>query len=185
MNSPAKLREDEAFAIASLEKEFGGTQRIGENPPDAYLQIDARTIAVEISTLTQYVVTDDGGTRPRLSDDKPAINLANELNSELSDLISGDQSVGLILSAPIQNFRSTKTALANLLRAELLNPRSFATETEITINGNVIRIQRHPGRSGAKIWGIVPNRHSSPDILGNARNILEDRIAVNGTCQRQ
>jgi hypothetical protein len=172
-----KLRDDEEFVITSLSKEFGGTSRVGENPPDAYLQIGAREIAVEISTLTQHI-TDDRGTRSRLDDDIPAIKLSNELDAELLGLLPDGQSVSLILSTPILKFRQTKTALAKHLREKLPDLQAFATETEIEINGNVIKVQRHDGHSAKKIWGVVPNRHSKPDILANARNILEDRISV-------
>jgi hypothetical protein len=66
------LRDDENFVITSLEKKFSGTWRPGEKnkSPDAYLSIGAREIAVEISRLTQRI-TDDRGTRPRLSPKAP------------------------------------------------------------------------------------------------------------------
>jgi hypothetical protein len=64
----AQLREDEQFVIASIARGLCATWRPGENPPDAYLTLNTGTVAVEISTLTQHV-TDDKGTRPRLSDD--------------------------------------------------------------------------------------------------------------------
>ncbi|MGH7744788.1 MAG: hypothetical protein ACREQ5_08240, partial [Candidatus Dormibacteria bacterium] len=67
-----KLKGNEEFVIASLAKAYSGTWRPGENPqkpPDAYLTIGSREIAVEISTLTQYI-TDDLGTRSRFTDDK-------------------------------------------------------------------------------------------------------------------
>jgi len=179
MTTLTKLRDDEEFVITSLEREFGGTSRVGENPPDAYLQVGAREVAVEISTLAQRI-TDDYGTRSRISDDKPAIDLVTQLNAELNGFIPDGQSVGLIVSAPIAKFRQTKTALAKHLREKLSDLQAFATETKIEINGNIIKVQRHDGHPAKKIWGVVPNRHSNPDILANARNILQDRITVKG-----
>lgn len=178
MTIAAKLHDDEEFAITSVERKFGGTWRVGENPPDAYLKIGAREIAVEISTLMQHV-TDDRGTRPRLSDDRPAIDLANELDAELHGLIPDGQTVGLVLSSPIRKFRQTKTALAKQLRERLPDGKSFTAETVIEINGNVIKIQRHyDHRDNKKMWGVITNSSSSPNIMENARNILEERIAV-------
>ena len=52
MTGSGKLRDDEEFVITSVAKEFSGTWRPGENPPDAYLSIGTREIAVEISTLS-------------------------------------------------------------------------------------------------------------------------------------
>jgi len=76
--TPAKnsLRGVEAFVIAAVAKNFGGIWTPGENPPDAYLSVGSRVIAVEISTLTQHV-TDDRGTRSRFSDEKTANPDAN------------------------------------------------------------------------------------------------------------
>jgi len=59
------MREDEKFVIESVARAYSGDWKPGADPPDAYLTIADRTIAVEISTLTQHV-TDDRGTRPRL-----------------------------------------------------------------------------------------------------------------------
>jgi hypothetical protein len=98
------LRDDEEFVIASLERKFGGTSRVGENPPDAYLQVGGREVAVEISSLAQQI-TDDYGTRPRISGDKPASDLVIEINAELNGFILDGQSVSLIVSAPIAKFR--------------------------------------------------------------------------------
>jgi hypothetical protein len=113
--SGTRLREDEAFAITSIARAFSGTWRPGENPPDAYLVLGAETIAVEISTLTQHV-TDDKGTRPRLSDDLATAAFANALNDELGDLIPDGLTIGLVLSSPILLLGKTKAKLGLMLR---------------------------------------------------------------------
>src|SRR5579862_3885740 len=107
----SQLRDDEEFAITSLATAFSATWRPGENPPDAYLIRGTDTVAVEISTLTQYV-TDEKGARPRLSDDIPTAALADELNNELKHLIPDGHTIGLVLSSPILQYRKTKTKLA-------------------------------------------------------------------------
>ena len=50
------LRDDEKFCIDAIVKLIGGEWSEGEDPPDAYLKIGNDNIAVEISTLTQYVM---------------------------------------------------------------------------------------------------------------------------------
>src|SRR5579864_4932194 len=105
-----QLRDDERFVVTSLEREFGGTSRVGENPPDAYLKVRMREVAVEISTLTQRI-TDDYGTRSRISDDRPATDLITQLNTELTGFIPDGQSVGLVVSAPIAKPRQTRACL--------------------------------------------------------------------------
>lgn len=174
------LRSDETFAIDAIAKKFFGTWRPGENPPDAYLLIgQVQEIAVEISTLTQHV-TDDKGTRPRATDDKAAVLLIDELKMELSGLVPDGEVLGLLLSAPVLKRRKTKAALANVLHENLAKPRLWNTELTIEINGNIITVFRdqYDGASKDKIYGVISNRHSNTDLLSNARQILEDRIAV-------
>lgn len=54
------LRDNEKFVIEALSGSLGGSWRIGENPPDAYLMQREVEVAVEISTLTQYVMGRSG-----------------------------------------------------------------------------------------------------------------------------
>ena len=76
---PNQLKPNELFVIHALADHLNGTWSAGEDPPDAYLTIGAETVAVEISTLTQHVVNERGGTKARLSEDSTALWLANEL----------------------------------------------------------------------------------------------------------
>jgi hypothetical protein len=187
---PPQMKGNEASVIASVAKAFSGAWRPGENSPDAYspdayLTIGSRVIAVEISTLTQYV-TDDRGTRSRFTDDKLAFNLANELNAELHELVPFGDTIFLVLTSPISEPRKTKTALAKWLREKLTDAYAFAIDTKTEINGNVITISRKHNRrpQHKRISGIVSHRRSNADpisnadLLRNARYILEDRIIV-------
>ena len=178
-NCAATLREDEAFVMRSLALAYSASWRPGENPPDAYLVIEDREIAVEISTLTQHV-HDDRGTRARISDDTVAVALANELNNELGTVIPDGHTIGLILSSPILKFRRTKAALAQLLRSALLDPHAFKTDTAVNIQGNAITIFRnnHGDPKYKKVSGIISHRFASADILDNTTYILVDRIRV-------
>jgi hypothetical protein len=178
-NCAATLREDEAFVMRSLALAYSASWRPGENPPDAYLAIGNKEIAVEISTLTQHV-RDDRGTRARISDDTVAVALANELNDELGGVIPDGHTIGLILSSPILKFRKTKSALALLLRSELLDPHAFTTDALLNIQGNAIKIFRnnHGDSKYKKVSGIISHRSASADILDNTAYILEDRIRV-------
>jgi hypothetical protein len=177
--SACRLREDEEFVIASLATAFSGISRPGENPPDAYLVLGANTVAVEISTLTQYV-TDGKGTRPRLSDDIATTAFANALNEELKSLIPDGYTIGLVLSSPILNLRKTKAKLAQILRTQIADLASLETDRKIQINCNNITIYlNHHGEAHfKKVSAAFSNRSSNPDILSNVTQILEDRIAT-------
>jgi sarcosine oxidase delta subunit len=62
-----ELRQDEVFVIRSMAAAVSGQWWHGENPPDAYLKVGKDTVAVEITTLTQHVSDERGGTHARLS----------------------------------------------------------------------------------------------------------------------
>jgi hypothetical protein len=173
-----QLRQDEKFVICSVAAYFSGEWWPGENPPDAYLKVHHEVVAVEISTLTQHVSDGSGGSIPRLSEDATAIWLANELNSELLDKIPDGLFVMLTLASPILKARKAKT----YLKDKIVTLVSSSCETEVTedIWGNRVKVRIAPDDrpSGKKVVGIVTNQKSSPDILLNARSILEDRLVV-------
>jgi hypothetical protein len=173
------IREDEEFVISAIATSLSGTWLAGENPPDAYLTLNTGTVAVEISTLTQYV-TDDKGTRPRLSDDIATAAFANELNEELSDLIPDGYTIGLVLSSPILAYRKTRAQLAQFIHGHMADLQFLQTERKLQINGNAITVflTHHGDTQFKKVSALFMNRSSSPDILLNATRILEDRIAT-------
>ena len=106
-----------------------------------------------------------------------------QLNATLQDLVPWGHSIGLILSAPILNYRKTKAALEKLLRSNLADDRSFLTDTPVECHGNAITIFRNYHGVGhyQKIGGVISHRTASADLLGNARYILEDRMSVKAT----
>ena len=104
---PGFLRDDEQFVIAAVSAAFSASWRPGEDPPDAYLTLGGDTIAVEISTLMQPV-TDEHGTRSRITDDLPTAALGDELNLELRALIPDGYRVSLIVRSPILARAKTK-----------------------------------------------------------------------------
>jgi hypothetical protein len=179
-----QLRPDEEFVIRSLAAHFSGDWWPGENPPDAYLKVGDAVTAVEISTLTQHVSDGTGGSKPRLSEDATAIWLANELNSELRDNIPDGWLAILVLASPILKARKVKAQL----KERIITLVSSSRETEVTecILDNCIKIHVAPDDrpSGKKVVGVVSSQKSSPNILLNARNILEDRLVVKaGKCR--
>ena len=179
-DSGTMLRPDEKYCIEAVVASVGGEWSEGEDPPDAYLSIGSDNIAVEISTLTQHVTDDSGGSKPRLSEDSTAIRLCNELDEELKTQIPTGRKVLLILSAPIYSARKLKPRLSE----EIISLVERAGEEDITVEreilNNKITIHHFPeDRSSAKkIAGLVQNEKSDADILANAKTILADRIAV-------
>jgi hypothetical protein len=170
------LREDEKFVIESLCAKYGGTYRIGEDPPDAYMSLNSNEIAVEISILTQHVVDKSGKPVPRLSQDSGALRLCDELNEDLKSDIPSGVYVLLTISSPLNKTRQTKDELINKIK-EIANKDAPIREV-FEINENKADIQTVLGErpSGKKVVGVVSNQNSSPDILENVLYMLSERI---------
>ena len=102
------MRSDETFAMNSIVKKFGGSYTGGEDPPDAYLQLNGENIAVEITQLVQQVQNDKGEMVSRHAHDRPAMTLSDELDHQMKNEIPNRKYVFLVLGAPIHNIRKTK-----------------------------------------------------------------------------
>lgn len=147
--------------------------------------LGAETIAVEISTLTQHV-TDDKGTRPRLSDDLATAPFANALNDELGDLIPDGLTIGLVLSSPILLLRKTKAKLGLMLREYAADLSSLRDDRKIEIGNKItVYLNRHGEAGHKKVSAAITNRSSNPNIHANVLQILEDRIVTKARkCER-
>src|SRR5262245_3946466 len=76
-----KLTKQEQLAIEAVAKHFSATWEKGEDPPDAYVTIAKRRIAVEITTIMQRIVDRDGITKPRLRYDRVALRFVRDMQS--------------------------------------------------------------------------------------------------------
>lgn len=170
------LREDEKFVIEALCASYGGTWRIGEDPPDAYMSLNGDEVAVEISILTQHVVSKSGKSISRLSQDIGVLRLCDEINEELKNDIPSGVYVQLILSSPLNKIRRTKADLIDEIK--VITQKKAPNKQVLEINQNKVEIQLTLGDrpSGRKVVGIVPNQNSSPHILSNVLYILSERI---------
>jgi hypothetical protein len=173
-----KLRQDEEFVIKVLAEIFDVNWYPGENPPDAYLKFNNKTVAVEISTLTQPTIKGTGFRNERRSDDVSALRLCHELNYELKDQIPKGTYIFLYLSSPIQKLRKFKSLLEKKIIGYLSKKIEF--DFEDIILGNKFKIHIGFGElpSGRKIICIIGNNRSNPDVLANALFTLNDRLEV-------
>ena len=176
----SQLKPDELFVISALADHLHGTSSAGEDPPDAYLTMGAETVAVEISTLTQHVVDERGGTHARLSEDSTALWLADELDKELCKAIPGGRMVLLTLRAPIVKARRTKEELKDRILRLVANTTDQTIDVEENVLGNQIGINlsSYSDPDNRKVNAAVSNRKSDPHITSNARMILEERIVT-------
>jgi hypothetical protein len=180
------LRRDERFVIDAVAAHFSGTWREGENPPDAYLTIGKGEIAVEISSLVQPVIGEDGQSVSRMSQDASALDLADSLNERLQGLFSGSRAVVLILSSPIGRRRKLQPSLERELARIAALPELPIEPVEFAAHGNVVLIHLHDQwEAGHKrVAAAVVNRRSSANILHNAIEALASRLARKASWSR-
>lgn len=173
------LRDDEEFVMRALAARYSGEWKPGENPPDAYLQFGDIIVAVEISTLTQHIIDDDGRFIPRLSHDSGALSLIEEVDDEIGANIPKDISVFIHLKAPIRQRRRLKPLLINRIM-DILCIHTSEAEIRLNILLNEVTIKLLPSErpSGKKVVGFVSNQKSSTNILENAQQILDNRIGI-------
>ena len=144
------LREDEKFVIEALCAKYGGTYRIGEDPPDAYMSLNGNEIAVEISILTQHVVIKSGRTVPRLSQDTVVLRLCDEINKELKNDIPSGVYVLITISSPLNKIQQTKADLINKIK-EIAQKKSPIREVFAT-NKNKRSEERRVGKECRSRW---------------------------------
>lgn len=175
-----QLKPDELFVIRALADHLDGTWSKGEDPPDSYLKIGERTVAVEISTLRQHVADERGGTHARLSEDSTALWFANELDKELRTTIPDGRMVVLTLRAPIANARRTKDELKDKIMHLVAGTTDQTIDAEENVLGNRIGINlsSYSDPDNRKVHAAIVNRKSDPHIASNARFIIEERIAT-------
>lgn len=172
-----QLRRDEEFVIRCLADYFSGTWRCGENPPDAYLLVGDRVIAVEVSILMEFRHDGRGGTVSNLSDQMPAIQLVNDLKKDLHEQIPDGWLVTLGFESPFLNKRAVERPLKAKICELLSNRRNDAIEVEETFSGNKINIRVDLWNSAEKMVAIIaPSSLPHQDIPSNAHEILEERI---------
>jgi len=169
------MRIDETFAMNSIVKEFGGTFTEGEDPPDAYLQLNGKNIAVEITQLVQQVQNDKGEMISRHAHDRPAITLSDELDLQMKNDIPKGKYVFLVLGTPINNIRKTKRELKKEILTQL---KSGVVKQDLIVENNEISVSIYNGdrATGKKVISAIANKFSDANLLNNTMNLLSDRI---------
>ena len=141
----------ERAALEAVARHFSATWEKGEAPPDAYLTIAGKRIAVEVTTTKLRIAERGGLTKPRLRFDRVALGFVRRLQAALEDNI--------------------RTYLAR---------QSAQGEAKHTIHGNQIRVRLVKGgsRRTTKVIGFVHNPDSDPDVLFDITLSLIERIGA-------
>jgi hypothetical protein len=162
------LKKQERGAVEAVARRFSATWEKGSDPPDAYLMVDRKRVAVEITTLKRHGIGQGNAAKPRLRFDKVATRLIERLQATLGETVPDGITVVLTITAPIRV--PAKTAAALEARIEtLLGRGSPRRDEKETIHGNRVQIRLLRVKSGRapKVIGFVHNADSDPLLLLN------------------
>lgn len=173
------LRKQERAAIEAVARHFSATWEKGEEPPDAYLTIAGKRIAVEVTPLKRRTAGGSGPTKPRLRFDRVALGLVRRLQAALSESVPDGKTVIVTITAPIWLPSKTAAALEDKIRSSLAR-RSAQREAKETIHGNQIRVRVVKGgsRRASKVIGFVHNPDSDPEVLLDVTQSLIEGIGA-------
>ena len=118
------LRKHERAALEAVARHFSATWEKGEGPPDAYLTIARKRVAVEVTTIKQRIADRGGLTTPRLRFDRVALGLVRRLQARLCESVPDGKTVILTITAPIRVPAKTAAALENKIRTSLAPVRA-------------------------------------------------------------
>jgi len=165
------LRKQKQAAVEAVARHFSATWEKGEDPPDAYLTIARKRIAVEVTTIKPRIAHRGGLTKPRLRFDRVALGLVRRLQAALCESVPDGKTLILTITAPIRVPSKTAAALEDKIRTYLAR-RSAQVEARDTIHGNQIRVRLVKGGGSertSKVIGFVHNPDSDPDVLLTSR----------------
>lgn len=168
MRTHEGLTKHERAAIDAVARRFSATWEQGSDPPDAYLVVAGKRVAVEITTLRRRGTGQTNGAKPRLRFDKVATRLIERLQATLGDTVPDGTTVLLTITAPIRVPAKTAASLEARIQT-LVGRRSPGRDEKATIHGNRIRIQlvRDESERAPKMIGFVHNADSDPVLLLN------------------
>jgi len=154
------MRPEEIFALEKLVTVTGGSYRGGEDPPDAYIDLPGRVLAVE-----------------RLAGDCRAGRLMSELIEQFEDRVPIGKTLFLIISAPLNNAQKIRAELE--LHIQEVLGLGYANRI-INMNGDGASITITDSDSDAKgqIEYAISNENVSADISENLTYSLSERISA-------
>jgi len=169
------LGKRQRAAIEAVAKRFSATWEMGSDPPDAFILVAGKRVAVDITILKPRGGGQDNAAKPRLRFDKVATRVMERLQANLGETVPDGTIVVLTVTAPIRLASKTAASLEDKITA-LLGRRSPGRDEEGTIHGNRIRIRllRGTAQRAPKLIGFVHNSDSDPLLLMNMTGELLD-----------
>ena len=161
------LKTQERSAIEAVARRFSATWEKGSGPPDAYLMVAGKRVALDITTLKRRGPGQGNAAKPRLRFDKVATRIITRMQATLGKTVPDGMTVLLTITAPIR--LPSKTAAALEGKVQTLIGRGWPRRDEKdTIHGNRVQIRLlrdESGRAPKNDWVCAQFRHRPPSTL--------------------
>jgi hypothetical protein len=165
-------------AIEAVARQFKATWQSAEGPPDAYLTVRGRKIALDVALIDPLRPRQKPAAEAaRLREDKVAQRVLRAINSALDAHVPAGKAIILTLGAPIKLPNKLVAALAGLLLAYLKAGAAEVDEKK-TILGNRVRFRVTDAKWATKVIGFVFTGDPAPSTLANTLGSLHDEIAA-------
>jgi hypothetical protein len=161
------LNKRERTAIDAVARRFSATWEEGSDPPDAYLMVDGKRVAVDVAALGRDGAGQSRAAKPRLRFDKVATRLIDRLQATLGETVPDGTTVLLTVTAPIRVPAKTAAALEDKVQTLLGRGSPDRDDVKDTIHGNRVRIRlvKSESKRAPKLIGFVHNADSEPLVL--------------------
>ncbi len=173
------LNKQERTAIEAVARHFAATWEKGSDPPDAYITVAGKRVAVDIATLKRRSTGQGNAAKPRLRFDKAVTRVMERLQATLVEAVPDGMTVLLTITAPIRLPAKTAASLEEKIQT-LLGRGSLGRDTKDTIHGNRVRIRllRNESERAPKLIGFVHNSDSDPLQLFNMTHEMLELIGA-------
>jgi len=173
------LNKQERTAIEAVARHFAATWEKGSDPPDAYITIEGKRVAVDIATLKRRGTGEGNAAKPRLRFDKAVTRVMECLQATLVEAVPDGMTVVLTITAPIRLPAKTAASLEEKIQT-LLGRGSLGRDTKDTIHGNRVRVRllRNESERAPKLIGFVHNSDSDPLQLFNMTHEMLELISA-------
>ena len=113
------LKKQERAAIDAVARRFSATWEKGSDPPDAYLMVAGKRVAVDFATLKPPGTGHGNAAKLRLRFDKVVTRLMDRLRATLGETVPDGMTVLLTITAPIRLPSKTAAALEDKIQTLL------------------------------------------------------------------
>jgi hypothetical protein len=161
-----ELKKQERTAIEAVARRFSATWEKGSDPPDAYIMVAGKRVAVDITALKRRGTRQSNAAKLGLRFDRVASRLIERMQATFGEAVPDGMTVLLTITAPIRLPSKTAASLEDKIQT-LLGRGSPGRDEKDTIHGNRVRIRLLRGASerAPKMIGFVHNSDSDPLLL--------------------